>query len=663
MKKLLLIALLIAAPTFADEVVIGAGAAGGGGTPFDGGPITNPLGLPDGSAPAPALYWNSEPTMGWWHTPPVPGSVINQMHIQGAAGSFTPTGELFKIRQQDTAVGTRVYWLFKNPDDPASQGSTVEHSMRFQSSQQTATNAFEMNPFGATFGGWSMSSNTTDGNRLAASSTTTGTSNRIEFFRSAVAGDGVDVDMYISGYDNGGTEYLRLTWPHPTGTNVLDLPDETGSVHVDGTVLALPNGSAAAPAAYFTTDPDTGIFHEAVDEINFASRGLEIAEWRYNGTTSTFFFIDPSGPYLSSFYTFGPTQNEHNLALNGSSSLGIAFQTTSTYARIVAPDELRIEFADTANSRIRAETNFGGTAYTDLVFATPTGTNTITLPDATGVVTLWESNQILAPTLGSVSAPSYSWAADPDTGIFHEANNEINFTSNGNEILEARYSGSGTLWQMHNPLHAGNAVYGTWFNSSALSNRLEMYNAADTSNRFDLFAHNTYTYFRMSTPTGGYTRFSMMDDTTTAGQILWQASGDVITAPTNYLALQGPVGPSGANTLTVPEETGTLVSTSVQTQTTADSGDGSPATDNLDPLKERIQLTCNDADTCDYTIVETGAVDGRVVSITNVSANVCDFVDTAGVSELAGVFAMGQYDTLTLMYAVDRYVEVSRSDN
>ena len=197
------------------------------------------FGLPDGTQSTPSLYWDTEPGLGWYHVTPTPGSWINVMKLAGAAGTYAPVGDLFAIRQQDAAVGTRVYWLFRNPDDPSSQGSTVQYSMRFQSSQQTATNSFEMNPFGATSGGLTLTSNLTDGNRLAATSTTDSTSNRIEFYGTSAAGDGVDVDVYMGNYDNGGTEYLRLYWPsNPTGTNIITLPDATGTVALTSDIVA-----------------------------------------------------------------------------------------------------------------------------------------------------------------------------------------------------------------------------------------------------------------------------------------------------------------------------------------------------------------------------------------------------------------------------------------
>lgn len=101
----------------------------------------------------------------------------------------------------------------------------------------------------------------------------------------------------------------------------------------------------------------------------------------------------------------------------------------------------------------------------------------------------------------------------------------------------------------------------------------------------------------------------------------------------------------------------------VDARTIADSGGAGTATLTLAPTSSHVQITCSDTDGCDITMSETGAVDGTLLTIHNVSANVANFADTSGVSELAGAFAMGQYDTISLQYVSDRWVELSRSNN
>lgn len=87
------------------------------------------------------------------------------------------------------------------------------------------------------------------------------------------------------------------------------------------------------------------------------------------------------------------------------------------------------------------------------------------------------------------------------------------------------------------------------------------------------------------------------------------------------------------------------------------------ATFTLTPTTSMVKLTCTDGGGCAVTMGESGIEDGQQVRIINVSANTANFSDTSGTSELAGSFAMGQWDSLTLQYVTDRWVEISRSNN
>ncbi len=99
------------------------------------------------------------------------------------------------------------------------------------------------------------------------------------------------------------------------------------------------------------------------------------------------------------------------------------------------------------------------------------------------------------------------------------------------------------------------------------------------------------------------------------------------------------------------------------TLTVADNGGGTNATGTLNPASGYMRCTCNDANGCDITVGETNVRDGQNLDIVCTAATACNFADTAGVTELAGAFACGQYDTLTLKYYSDRWVEMNRSNN
>ena len=81
-----------------------------------------------------------------------------------------------------------------------------------------------------------------------------------------------------------------------------------------------------------------------------------------------------------------------------------------------------------------------------------------------------------------------------------------------------------------------------------------------------------------------------------------------------------------------------------------------------------IRVVQEDLDGCRALLSETGARDGQVVEIMNMSPNVLLFGDIAVTQNVSGEFVMGQHDLIRLRYMLDRpgygeWVEVSRVDN
>ena len=100
-----------------------------------------------------------------------------------------------------------------------------------------------------------------------------------------------------------------------------------------------------------------------------------------------------------------------------------------------------------------------------------------------------------------------------------------------------------------------------------------------------------------------------------------------------------------------------------------DNGNGATAaTFTLDSLEAYayLGLNCQDANGCNVTL-GNDFFDGDVMTVYNAGTNAVNFADTSGVSELAGAFAMGQWDTLQLIYrdndVTDAWIETSRSNN
>lgn len=75
------------------------------------------------------------------------------------------------------------------------------------------------------------------------------------------------------------------------------------------------------------------------------------------------------------------------------------------------------------------------------------------------------------------------------------------------------------------------------------------------------------------------------------------------------------------------------------------------------------EVTCNDVHGCQITLSENEMVAGQVIVIVNISTNSLHFATSTGVQQFSASFAAGQYDTLTVLYASDRWVELARSNN
>ncbi len=105
--------------------------------------------------------------------------------------------------------------------------------------------------------------------------------------------------------------------------------------------------------------------------------------------------------------------------------------------------------------------------------------------------------------------------------------------------------------------------------------------------------------------------------------------------------------------------------TTASSQTCADNGNGGTASSVTLTVAEvgYIALTQSDAQGCALTLSESGAVDGQMLTIVDISANAATLSNSSGVQQTnAGVaITFAQYDSAVFQYRSDRWVEVSRS--
>lgn len=164
-------------------------------------------------------------------------------------------------------------------------------------------------------------------------------------------------------------------------------------------------------------------------------------------------------------------------------------------------------------------------------------------------------------------------------------------------------------------------------------------------------------------PIGNGTGYTLTGVTGTTNQITVTNGVGTITLSMPQNIHSGATPTFAGETLT-GSQTATLYISTKQTITVADDAiPASPALVTITPVSTYIEVTCNDADGCNATMGEGGISAGSLIFIVNISANALNFADTPGISELAGAFAEGQYDSISMVYATDRWVELNRSNN
>ncbi len=165
--------------------------------------------------------------------------------------------------------------------------------------------------------------------------------------------------------------------------------------------------------------------------------------------------------------------------------------------------------------------------------------------------------------------------------------------------------------------------------------------------------------------------FKIYDNQAGAVQMIMKQGGNVgigTTTPTTKFAVHGNALFSGNLSVAGVTATGTVsvggIVTIATTASAADSGGAGRATYNsLDTASSNVYFTCNDTNGgCQINFTETNVTDGQLLTITNVSANPSYVSDSAGVVELysGNEVTLNQYETVTLKYASDRWVEVAR---
>ena len=200
----------------------------------------------------------------------------------------------------------------------------------------------------------------------------------------------------------------------PTFTGTVTSPTFNASSTTNGGFQGIDADTALLPSFTWTSDQNTGMWHAAADAIGFTTAGV-------NRITINSAGISGAGAGLTGL-------NGSNISTGTVAAARVATLNQSTTGN--ATTATRFQTARTING-----VSFNGTANitvadsTKAPTASPTFTGTVSSPtfNATSVT----SGGFQGIDADTITAPSFTWTSDLDTGMWHAGVNQIGFSTGG----------------------------------------------------------------------------------------------------------------------------------------------------------------------------------------------------------------------------------------
>ena len=269
-------------------------------------------------------------------------------------------------------------------------------------------------------------------------------------------------DMRLNGATSG---YVGFQAPAVAGSATYTLPVTDGTVgqvlrtsgsgvlswvSVSTTSMVADSGTAAAPSIAFSGDLDTGIFSPGADTFAVSASGIERLSVdvsgisardmiRIAGTGSGFVGLRAPSAAGSTIYTLPSSDGSANAVLTTNGTGILSWTTASTTATAVIADSGTAAAPSIAFSG-DANTGFYHAAADRIGVATNGAS--IFILDASGMVSPTTGGGAVSTANGTVSAPTYSFAGDLDTGIFRPAADTVGIVTNGAEGLRVSATGA-----------------------------------------------------------------------------------------------------------------------------------------------------------------------------------------------------------------------------
>lgn len=329
------------------------------GSSYDGGAVTNPFLAPNGTSALPGYGWATTAGMGWALVPGSGPGYNTLEHYTPASPGVVAGRTYYEYRYDDGIGAERYYWTWENVNG--------QRIMRLSTNDLYPTTQFELLATDAATGGIYMQVQAGDfqtpGQSIQFLSVTDGEYNKLRFSTTDVANDGIDVVSYIEFYDNSGADYLRLTGRAPTGQKDIYIPDADGDI-----MLSVCPGCSAA--GNYPEGPNS--VWGATNALTFEGGVADGAEISLTAAEPTSFSKTAQLPDRTGFIDVLASVNYRTISQDLGGNDNDPHDTDAIWG--VNGD---LYWEGTAN-----------TFETSLVVTDPTADNTITVPDASGTVSL-----------------------------------------------------------------------------------------------------------------------------------------------------------------------------------------------------------------------------------------------------------------------------------
>lgn len=199
----------------------------------------------------------------------------------------------------------------------------------------------------------------------------------------------------------------------------LNIGAATGTLTLNNAAIKLSSGTVAAPNLFWSTDTGTGLYRIGANNIGFAVSGSKV--------------LDIASIGLSVTGAIGATAPEATLTLTSTNANAKQYILYSGGNAGLTAGAFSIYDASTGYTPFRALAGTSGNAIRIQVEA----------DGSVSILTSIAMYGVIAMIAGVVSAPSFYFGPDPQTGFYRIGANNIGFAASGSKVLDIASTGLG----------------------------------------------------------------------------------------------------------------------------------------------------------------------------------------------------------------------------